>query len=93
VQRAMNRTALKPFFECNHDSKKERLSVRVLRQADGFVCERELVERDGSTTLQVLPFHSVDILRYFLSRDPFYEFIRHEVGLLFRRLQEEMPDG
>lgn len=54
----------------------ERLNVRIYRAHESFVCERELVERDGTSFTMVLPFREVDSLRALLAADPHYARIR-----------------
>lgn len=57
----------------------ETLRVRVYQDRRSRVCERELVERDGTSFVMVLPFQEVDALRLFLKEDPHYVHVRTDV--------------
>lgn len=54
----------------------ERLNVRIYRDCGSFVCERELVERDGTSFTMVVPFREAQSLRALLAADPHYPRIR-----------------
>lgn len=47
--------------------------LRFRQYRDGFVLDRDYVERDGTTFTQTLPFSSRRVLRAFLIADPHYE--------------------
>lgn len=70
----------------------ETLNVRIYRDRKAFVCERELVERDGSSFTMVLPFKEADKARALLTSDPYYPKVRTQVGralgMLDRALRE-----
>ena len=70
----------------------EILNVRIYREGEAFVCERELVERDGTSFTMVLPFKEPDEVRTLLEGDPHYERVRREVArtlsMLDRALRE-----
>lgn len=70
----------------------ETLNIRIYRDRDAFVCERELVERDGTSFTMVLPFKEPDEARTLLEADPHYPRVRREVdralGALDRALRE-----
>ena len=51
----------------------ETVRLRFRRYADGFVLDRDCVERDGTTFTQTLPFSSREALRAFFVGDPHYE--------------------
>lgn len=52
------------------------LRLRLWRENRGYLCEREIRERDGSSFVQVLPFDEVEHLRAFLHSDPHYRAVR-----------------
>ena len=70
----------------------ETLNVRIYRDREAFVCERELVERDGTSFTMVLPFKVPDEARALLEADPHYPRVRRDVdralGALDRALRE-----
>lgn len=57
----------------------ETLNVRIYREREAFVCERELVERDGTSFTMVLPFKEPDEARAILEADPHYARVRRDV--------------
>ena len=71
----------------------EVLNVRIYRDREAFVCERELVERDGTSFTMVLPFKKAETARTLLAADPYHPRVRAEVvrtlGMLDRVLREE----
>jgi len=71
----------------------ETLNVRIYRDRSAFVCERELVERDGTSFTMVLPFRECEDVRALLTADPHYSRVRGEVeralGTLDRALREQ----
>lgn len=56
----------------------ETLNVRIYRDREAFVCERELVERDGSSFTMVFPFREPNTARVLLMADPCYATVRAE---------------
>lgn len=70
----------------------ETLNVRIYRDREALVCERELVERDGTSFTMVKPFLEPHHLRELLEADPYYPRVRAEVdrtlGMLNRALRE-----
>ena len=74
----------------------ETLNVRIYRDREAFVCERELVERDGTSFTMVLPFREPEAARKLLEADPYYSRVRSEVGralgALHKALSEEHGD-
>ena len=70
----------------------ETLNVRIYREREAFVCERELVERDGTSFTMVLPFKKPGAARALLEADPHYERVQREMeralGAMDRALRE-----
>jgi hypothetical protein len=58
----------------------EVLNVRIYRDHESFVCERELVERDGTSFTMVLPFREPERARALLTSDPYYPKVRAQVA-------------
>ena len=50
----------------------ETLKVRFYRERGAYVCERELVERDGTSFTMVVPFHKREMAQKLLAADPYY---------------------
>jgi hypothetical protein len=65
----------------------ETLNVRVYRDRKSCVCERELVERDGTTFTMVFPFGPLEALRNLLVSDPLYGSVRSEVDGILGKLE------
>ena len=68
----------------------EILNVRIYRDSQAFVCERELVERDGTSFTMVLPIGKAEAARTFLTTDPYYPRVRGEVGRVLGLLEKEL---
>ncbi|HYS84565.1 MAG TPA: hypothetical protein VEN78_06145 [Bradyrhizobium sp.] len=66
----------------------EILNVRIYRDRQAFVCEREIVERDGTSFTMVLPFSNSESARTLLTSDPYYPRVRGEVWRVLRRLEK-----
>src|SRR5258708_39446157 len=68
----------------------EILKVRIYRDREAFVCERELVERDGTSFTMVLPFKKPETARRLLTADPYYPRVRSELDRAFRQLERAL---
>ena len=66
----------------------EILKVRIYRDREAFVCERELVERDGTSFTMVLPVRGTEAARALLTSDPYYPRVRGEVWRVLGRLEK-----
>jgi hypothetical protein len=64
----------------------ETLNVRIYRDREAFVCERELVERDGTSFTMVLPFREPADVRNVLEADPYYPRVRGDVARILGTL-------
>jgi hypothetical protein len=71
----------------------EVLKVRIYRDREAFVCERELVERDGTSFTMVLPFKDPGAARALLAADPYYARVRGEVGRALTKLDRALRDS
>lgn len=71
---------------------KETLNVRIYRDRESFTCERELVERDGTSFTMVLPFTEPEAARRALAADPYYSRVRREVGRALLRVDRALRD-
>lgn len=58
----------------------EILNVRIYREREAFVCERELVERDGTSFTMVVPFKEPREAQAVLEADPYFERVRNDVA-------------
>ena len=87
IERHKSRTLLSEFSRrlgC------ETLNVRIYRHQESFVCERELVERDGTSFTMVVPFTESETVRALLTADPYYDHVRQQVGLALTKLDWAM---
>ena len=71
----------------------EVLKVRIYRDREAFVCERELVERDGTSFTMILPFKEPGAARALLAADPYYARVRGEVGRALTKLDRALRDS
>ena len=71
---------------------RETLNVRVYRHHDSFICERELVERDGTSFTMVLPLRASDEIRALLQSDPYYSKMRTDVAGALAKLEKALRD-
>lgn len=76
--------------EFSHDLGRKTLQVRIYREYNALVCERAVIERDGSTYTQTLAVRSFDEVANLLQADPYYREVRSRVDYLLNRLAEEM---
>lgn len=70
----------------------ETLNVRIYRDREALVCERELVERDGTSFTMVKPFSEPADLRHLLETDPHYARVRAEVGRAVSALERALRE-
>ena len=70
----------------------ETLNVRIYRDREAFVCERELVERDGTSFTMVVPFDEPAAARDLLTADPYYPRVRAEVGQILGKLEKALRE-
>ena len=70
----------------------EILKVRIYRNREAFVCERELVERDGTSFTMVLPFKEAGAARNMLTSDPYYSRVRGKVGRVLGNLDKALRE-
>ena len=71
----------------------EVLKVRIYRDREAFVCEREVVERDGTSFTMVLPFKDPGAARTLLAADPYFARVRKEVGRALITLDRAIRDS
>ena len=70
----------------------ETLNVRIYRERGAFVCERELVERDGTSFTMVKPFKEAEDVRALLTADPYYPRVRGQVGRALGTLDKALRE-
>jgi len=68
----------------------ETLKVRIYRDQDSFICERELVERDGTSFTMVIPFKEPGAARELLAADPHYGRMRDQVARALIKLHSAL---
>ena len=71
----------------------EILKIRIYRDREAFVCERELVERDGTSFTMVLPFRKTETARSLLASDPYYSRMRGEVWRALGKLDKALREN
>ena len=71
----------------------ETLNVRIYRDREAFVCERQLVERDGSSFTMVFPFREPETARVLLAADPCYSRVRAEAQRALGKLAKAIREG
>jgi DNA-binding CsgD family transcriptional regulator len=69
---------------------REILRLRIYEEPPGFLCERDLVQKDGSVHTQVLPFTSRSTLMELLAADPYYAALRKEADHVLQQLFAEV---
>lgn len=65
--------------ECEVRVARDILGIKVMRFGGSFVCERVLIERDGTKSVQCLTFRKIDTLRKFMESDPLYRACQKEI--------------
>jgi len=90
MKRLRKRKARALLSEFSSTLGSEILKVRIYRDREAFVCERELVERDGTSFTMVLPFRNVDAVRTLLAADPYYSLVRGKVWRALRKLENAL---
>ena len=86
------RTIRPPFAEFSQAIGKEIIAIRLYKEHVGYLCERELVEPDGSAFTQVLPFTSTKEVREFLHCDPYFSIIKTSANTLLGKLALEVTN-
>ena len=70
----------------------ETVNVRIYRDREAFVCERELVERDGTSFTMVVPFKDPETARRLLAADPHYPRLRSEISRALAALDKALRE-
>ena len=78
MNRPMKRKARTFLSEFSSRVGSETLKIRFYRERGAYVCERELVERDGTSFTMVLPFRKRETAQKLLVSDPYYAQIKLE---------------
>lgn len=78
------------MFSSRLDS--ETLNIRIYRDRETFVCEREIVERDGTSFTMVLPFAGPEAARKLFASDPYFSHVEGQVGRVLVRLAHILRD-
>jgi hypothetical protein len=78
------------FAEFSQTIGKAVIRVRLFKEHAGYLCERELIELDGTAFTQALPFRSLNEVQEFLTCDPHYSTIQKGAKKLLDRLASEV---
>jgi hypothetical protein len=70
----------------------ETLNVRFYRDRGSLVCERELVERDGTSFTMVFPFREAEAARALMAADPYYSRVRPEATRALSKLDRALRE-
>jgi hypothetical protein len=72
----------------------ETLNVRFYRDRDrgSLVCERELIERDGTSFTMVFPFREAEAARALVAADPYYSRVRPEATRALNKLDRALRE-
>ncbi len=68
------------------------LNVRIYRDRQALVCERELVKRDGTSLTMVLPFREFEAVRALLTSDPHYRRVGGKILRVLGRLRKVLHE-
>lgn len=63
---------MEPIAECSLSAGRNALIIKIFRAGNAYVCERKQVERDGTESIQSLPFKTLATLRSFIESDGYY---------------------
>ncbi len=92
MKRLRKRKARALLSEFSSTLGSEILKVRIYRDREAFVCERELVERDGTSFTMVLPVRGTEAARTLLTSDPYYSRMRGEVWRALGQLDKALRE-
>ena len=92
MKRLRKRKARALLSEFSSTLGSEILKVRIYRDCEAFVCERELVERDGTSFTMVLPVRGTEAARTLLTSDPYYSRMRGEVWRALAQLDKALRE-
>lgn len=70
---------------------KKVITIRLFKEAAGYMCERELSEPDGTLFTQALPFNTTKEVQQFLHCDPYFSTIKINANKLLGKLALEVP--
>jgi hypothetical protein len=76
MNRPMKRKARTLLSEFSSRVGSETLKIRFYRERGAYVCERELVERDGTSFTMVVPFRKRETAQKLLVSDPYYAQVK-----------------
>ena len=76
MTRPVKRKARTLLSEISSRVGSETLKIRFYRERGSFVCERELVERDGTSFTMVVPFRKRETAQKLLLSDPYYAQVK-----------------
>ena len=83
------RTLLSEF---SGDVGNETLNVRFFRDRGSLICERELVERDGTSFTMVIPLREVGAARKLVTADPYYSRVQWQAARALSKLDRALRE-
>ena len=69
---SIHQTTRRPLSEHSQAIGKQMLHIRLYQESIGYLCERELIETDGTGIVQALPFRALHEIQEFLKSDPHF---------------------
>ena len=82
----------RPLSEHSQAIGKQMLYIRLYQENSWFLCERELIETDGTGVFQILPFQKLSEVTEFLVSDPHYLVIKRGASKILDSLTLELPN-
>ena len=70
----------------------ETLKVRFYRDRGSLICERELVERDGTSFTMIIPFGEAEAARKLVASDPHYSRVQWQAARALSKLDRALRD-
>lgn len=89
---SIHQTTRRPLSEHSQAIGKQMLFIRLYQESTGFLCERELIETDGTGVFQILPFQKLSEVQEFLVSDPHYLVIKRGASKILDSLALEIPN-
>ena len=92
MKRSGNQQPRKLFSEFSSTLGSETLNVRIYQENSTFICEREIVERDGTSFTMLIPFSEAATVRKLLATDPCFSQVTGQVGRILVSLDRVLRD-
>ena len=92
MKRPGKRKARTLLSEFSGDVGNETLKVRFFRDRGSLICERELVERDGTSFTMVIPLREVEAARKLVTSDPHYSRVQWQAARALSKLDRALRE-